>query len=93
MAALEAIGSADTRTMVSHVWLTAHAASAFVRWLMAEDSFRSWSRMAALILFSLSLSSALTDFSWRSRYAALLGISLGSLLLRLRFRSGVIRQR
>ena len=48
--------------MVSHVWLTMRSIP-FVRWLMAEDSFRSWSRMAALILFSLSLSSALTDFS------------------------------
>ncbi|MES0268438.1 hypothetical protein KDV50_25155, partial [Citrobacter sedlakii] len=42
--------------MVSHVWLTMRSIP-FVRWLMAEDSFRSWSRMAALILFSLSLSS------------------------------------
>nr|QBM91574.1 hypothetical protein PADIICJD_00005 [Salmonella sp.] len=49
-------------TMVSHVWLTIRTMP-FVRWLMAEDSFRSWSRMAALILFSLSFSSALTDCS------------------------------
>ena len=48
--------------MVSHVWLTMRTMP-FVRWLMAEDSFRSWSRMAALILFALSFSSAFTDFS------------------------------
>ncbi len=48
--------------MVSHVWLTMRSIP-FVRWLMAEDSIRSWSWMAALILFSLSFSSALTDFS------------------------------
>ena len=61
-AALDAISSAETRTMVSHVWLTVRSLP-IVRWLMAEDQLRSWSRMAALILFSLSLSSALTDFS------------------------------
>ncbi len=42
--------------MVSHVWLTMRSIP-FVRWLMAEDSIRSWSWMAALILFSLSFSS------------------------------------
>ncbi|WP_289394796.1 hypothetical protein [Pantoea stewartii] len=39
MAALEAISSADTVTMVSHVWLTIRSIP-FVRWLMAEDSFQ-----------------------------------------------------
>ncbi len=58
----DAVSSVDTKTMVSHVWLTIRSIP-FVRWLMAADSFLSWSRMAALILFSLSLSSALTDFS------------------------------
>ncbi len=42
--------------MVSHVLTDRIRSMPFVRWLMAEDSFRSWSRMAALILFSLSRS-------------------------------------
>jgi hypothetical protein len=54
----------------------------FVRWLMAEDSFRSWSRMAALILF------AFVQFRFdRLLVLAECGFQhlAGTLLLRFRF--------
>ncbi len=50
------------QTMVKYVWLTIRSIP-FVRWPGRLRTARSWSRMAALILFCFSACSALTDFS------------------------------